>query len=112
MEASFEQDIFALVGAISYTFDPTLPPHFTQIMKSLNFLHFFELGLTGLEETSNLKNISTIMAMLNHDYVDVLKIDCEGCEIAFLENLISTLGPYRKGNYRPLFGQILIEFHS
>ncbi|GJP33989.1 hypothetical protein CLOM_g18474 [Closterium sp. NIES-68] len=54
--------------------------------------------------------------MLNHTYVDVFKIDCEGCE----EALLTELGAANNNAAAQLtihggtlpFGQILIEFHK
>ena len=56
-----------------------------------------------IENAGNLKNFSCIMKSLGHTYVDLIKIDCEGCEWDFLE---------REGNILSRVGQILIEVHS
>ena len=56
-----------------------------------------------IENAGNLKNFSSIMHSFGHTYVDLIKIDCEGCEWDFLE---------REGNILSRVGQILIEVHS
>lgn len=56
-----------------------------------------------IENAGNLKNFSSIMHSFGHAYVDLIKIDCEGCEWDFLE---------KEGNILSRVGQILIEVHS
>lgn len=106
-----------------HTFDPTLLDHEMQMVTVAQHIHFYEIGLSSSENpvtdldlyreknyhlSSNAKfmKIDEIMKMLNHEFVDVFKLDCEGCEekfIPFLANITT--------RNKPLFGQMLIEFH-
>ena len=56
-----------------------------------------------IEHAGNLRNFSSIMNLFGHTYVDLIKIDCEGCEWDFLE---------KEGDILSRVGQILIEVHS
>lgn len=91
-------------------------------MKSLGYVKFNEFGLTGEDDlqeqletlnksitvSSNAKmmKLKDVMKFLKHSYVDILKIDCEGCE----ESLILDL-PNFVSRKKPRFGQMLLEFH-
>ncbi|GJP33992.1 hypothetical protein CLOM_g18477 [Closterium sp. NIES-68] len=121
---SFEQSMYKILGAKPYTFDPFLNTNKREIMANLTCLHFNEIGLSGAKslpaykKSSPDKKFSTLpdlMRQFGHTYVDVFKIDCEGCE----EELVKDLGAahLNTGNKLTLhggrlpFGQILIEFH-
>jgi FkbM family methyltransferase len=49
------------------------------------------------------RTVSSLMSMLGHDAIDMLKMDVEGCEYAVISELAGT-------RLRP--GQMLIEFHQ
>lgn len=91
-------------------------------LKSLEFMKFSEVGITGAKDlieelitlrntlpfskNARLMNLMSIMESLNHSYVDVLKMDCEGCEASFIQSL-----PLVMTRGKPLFGHFVIEFH-
>lgn len=104
----FEESLFRELNAFSYTFDPTLKPRDVEFMQSLPFLHFEPLGLapTGgaTEEYITLRDMVNVTG---RPFIDVLKIDCEGCEYAVLTDLAEV---YRKKS--PPFKQLCIEFHK
>jgi Methyltransferase domain len=56
-----------------------------------------------VEHARNLRNLSALMAMNGHSYIDVMKIDCEGCEWDFIEKEAEVLSRV---------GQLMIEVHS
>lgn len=110
-ETSFEEDIFALVGAVTFTFDPSLRSGQQEYMDNLPFLNFNNMGLWNeTNKKIRVGSISDIMSALNHTFIDVFKIDCEGCETIVLEIILEALGPYKSGG-KVLFGQVLMEFH-
>ena len=114
------------------TFDPTLTEGELQRMKGLKILRIHEIGLTGDKNTAKAlkrlqkgiavkrKHLSSfsvsagakmmrfdqIMTSLGHSFVHILKVDCEGCEDAFIAHLKSI-----SMREKPFFGQILIEIH-
>eukprot|EP00897_Mesotaenium_endlicherianum_P006366 jgi/Mesen1/5758/ME000292S04841 len=144
-ESSFEADLFALTGAVSHTFDPTLTAGQITDMRARPHLKFHDLGFTGRDESggvrqvgglplpwgglpegARVRRVGAVMRALGHAYVDVLKIDCELCELGVLADVLQQQrererereqqgeGEGRGGvsPLRPLFGQILVEFHS
>lgn len=115
-ETSFEEGVFGLLGVKPHTFDPYLPPSRLKHTKALTWLHFHEWGL-GAERrerrfdmatgrVGELRPLEEVMAELGHEWVDVLKLDCEGCEGPFVAHLGRTTS-----RERPLFGQLLMELH-
>ena len=104
--------MYDLTGIKPHAFDHTVAGKLLEDMKALKFLNFHAIGLgTKSNKTLNIMSIDHIMAALKHDHVDVLKIDCEGCEIAVFEGIWEKKGFYRAGD-KVLFGQILIEYHK
>ena len=61
-----------------------------------------ELGATGRSVPVQLMNTATAFEQLGLTYVDVLKIDTEGCEVEILESLQSHL---------PYVGIVMAEYH-
>jgi hypothetical protein len=83
-EFSFETAIYEFNPACKvHTFDPTVP---RPTHKPL-FLHYHRWGL-GTTDAHNKSmgiyfTLPDIMRRLGHDHVNVLKLDCEGCELDF-----------------------------
>lgn len=121
-EIEFESAIFNELNIESYTFDPTLTAANLEFVTKQRFIHFSEVGLTGeanvskaleslsarttLSPNATMMNIIEMMGIHKHNYVDVFKVDCEGCETSFIPNLKEN-----SSRQKPLFGQLLIEFH-
>ena len=61
-------------------------------------------GITKLDNGCTLRTMIDSMKLLNHHYVDVLKMDIEGFEFSWANHELSTLGKR--------LGQVLIEMHS
>jgi hypothetical protein len=65
-------------------------------------VQYYNIGLGYDKSNKILMSLKSIMKMLNHGYIDVLKMDIEGFEWEFIANEISTLGRV---------GQFLVELH-
>ncbi|CAI7888861.1 unnamed protein product, partial [Closterium sp. NIES-53] len=87
---AFEQGMAESVRTKAFTFDPFITATQQAHMRSLPFLHFHAIGVAGEESLAyyhkqnpdyDFKTLAQLMLFLNHTYVDVLKIDCEGCEV-------------------------------
>lgn len=128
---TFELDVIAKIGCQVFAFDPTprsaqwareqaFPPQF----------QFFEFGIAeadgemefhpprnpahitysvhmerhqeSVPVRAPVRTVDSLMRMLSHDEIDMLKMDVEGCEYAVIDQLAST-------RLRPR--QLLIEFH-
>jgi FkbM family methyltransferase len=129
--ATFELGVIAECGCQLFAFDPTprsaqwareqaFPPQF----------HFLELGIAeadgeiefypppspddvsysahmervegSVPVKAPVRTVGSLMSMLGHDAIDMLKMDIEGCEYAVVGQLAGT-------RLRP--GQMLVEFH-
>jgi len=56
-----------------------------------------------IENSANLKNLTALMTMFGHKYIDVIKMDIEGGEWDFIA---------KEGSLLSRVGQIMIEIHS
>ncbi|CAI5462623.1 unnamed protein product [Closterium sp. Yama58-4] len=122
---SFEDSIHKFLRVQPHTFDPFLTPETAASMQNLSSLHFHPIGLSANSSLQNYHKkfpemqfltLGGIMDMLNHSYVDVFKIDCEGCEEAVITEIGEANGYTASqlsvhGGTLP-FGQILVEFHQ
>lgn len=117
-ETSFEKGVFGLLGAKPHTFDPYLAPSQLQRVRGLPWVHFHEWGLgpkggrtrrfdVATGRAGEVRGLEDSMRELGHEWVDVLKLDCEGCEGSFVAHLGRTTT-----RDRPLFGQLLMELHK
>jgi Methyltransferase domain len=110
----WEQKMAKLFGCQVFAFDPTqnykrnLAPN----------VSFYSLGLQGKDtdmsethgieyariEPHKLRSLSQIMHQLGHDKLDVLMMDCEGCEWGVLREMWCN-------NHPPKVDQMVIEMH-
>ncbi|CAI7931795.1 unnamed protein product [Closterium sp. NIES-54] len=121
----FEEQFARAHASAIFTFDPFLKPAVEEQMRALPFLHFRAIGLSGEADlqTYRRKNptklfvtLARLLALMNHTYVDVFKIDCEGCELEVIKDMTASYGSQPAklaihGGALP-FGQILMEFHQ
>ena len=94
---SFEEALHALNPACEiHTFDHTIEPN------APAFVHFHPFGI-GDTQTGRLLTMDGIiqMAGFTHKEIDIVKIDCEGCEIEVFPDMMG----------RPI-RQILMEVHG
>ncbi|CAI7871294.1 unnamed protein product [Closterium sp. NIES-54] len=122
---SFEDSIYKILDVQPHTFDPFLVPTTAARMQNVSCLHFHPIGLSANSELQNytakfptmqFMTLEGIMQLLNHSYVDIFKIDCEGCEEALIPEIGEANGNAAAqlsvhGGTLP-FGQILVEFHK
>jgi hypothetical protein len=105
----FEVAVSTFLGCETHTFDPTLKSTF--VGDKFAIFHPWGIGIDGkqseFEWTS--KGIETIMKELGHlnRTLDILKIDCEGCEYEAMADLFEAIAAGRiKVN------QIQVELHG
>eukprot|EP01084_Bolivina_argentea_P155669 271276_1 len=93
-----------------YTFDPfnQSQPSKSE-MKQLKLLPNFQFYPWGVSDVNDYENnmyrLSTIMSLLNHTHIDILKVDIEGWEFPVFHSL-------DKLNEWPSIGQIQVEIHT
>lgn len=115
VQYDFEEAVHDVLGGMSYTFDPSLNPKQEAKMRSLPFLHFEPIGLAAGNDTKlkshfpqwKFLTLMEMIAMTGRDYIDIVKIDCEGCEPEVLDELADLFTANRK----PPFGQLCMEVH-
>lgn len=116
---SFERGIKNLFGCEIHTFDPTAGADRLETWQEESKLagsSFHNLGIwhekTTLNLTGTMSSVDTfknVVAKLGHNeqIIDVLKIDCEGCEFSVFTQIWEDL---KNGLYS--ISQILIEVHA
>jgi len=106
---SFETAVYEHLGCEIHTFDHTM----SVIIGQPNFVNFHKIGLGEFPGDSepprngSVTSLTNLIDMLGHSNrtIDILKIDCEGCEFGALTDLfLSDI----KVNVR----QLLIEIHA
>jgi len=103
-ESSFEAEILQKTNCHVFAYDMTVEKMGEQISDNFAKLRFKSVGL-GVNNTYNLRTLTTLMEENGHGWIDMLKIDIEGAEFATLEALFNF--------YDVLpFGQLQLEIHS
>jgi hypothetical protein len=108
----FERAVHTFMkGCEIHTFDPTLKSEF--VGKEFSTFHPWGLGIDGVKgwgrgKSWEGKSFETVFKELAHENrtVDILKIDCEGCEYDVMPPLFEEM---RSGRVK--VDQILIELH-
>ena len=121
-DTEFEAAVLATTKCEVHVFDPTLGQDALAKLAKQPKIHFHAIGLGPTDEqvnmtdhtmtmgvqrnyTMDLLTLQTIMRILNHKWLDVLKIDIEGFEYAVLQQLMKTSRPTLPVT------QMLVEFH-
>ncbi|CAI5946659.1 unnamed protein product [Closterium sp. NIES-65] len=116
-DPSFEQAVQKIIHAKPYTFDPFLNASTLAEMQSQPFMRFRNAGLVGSRTKANATRhfpgvtfvtLEEGMQQAGRDYIDIFKIDCEGCEYPVLDDLMERYTARRN----PPIGQLLVEFHG
>lgn len=105
-DIQFEESMHNLTRCEIHTFDPTLKAPF----KGGAISTFHDIGLNGSRPQSfKVAPLLAIIRDLHHDgrRIDVLKIDCEGCEFGGLDPVFEAM---RQRNLS--VGQLLLEVHA
>jgi len=107
----FESDILKKTSCKVFTFDPTLSFEKEKMLSPSVWKNFHKIGLAkydGVMEIGGIerevRNLKSIMRVLKHKRIDLLKVDIEGAEYDVFENLFSSGFPD--------VSQILLEVHA
>jgi|GEM_PF-685344 len=128
-DVSFDISLINKYGLKVYAFDPT-PKSIRWIQKQNlpNEFTFYNLGVSDVDGSEefylpekdeyvscssiikfnsktvkvNVNRFDTIASKLNHDYIDILKMDIEGSEYKVIEDILKS---------KVIVKQILVEFH-
>jgi hypothetical protein len=102
---SFDLAVSETYGCEVHAFDPTVA--YPKTLDAAGRVHFDRVGLAGRPRGDNLVDLPTAMRRANVTYVDVLKVDCEGCEYDVFRHLAATLPTF----FADHVGQFLFELH-
>jgi hypothetical protein len=110
-EDQFESDVMNKSSCKVFTFDPTMSPEKEKMLSPRVLKNFHNIGLgnhdgmmqiEGIER--KVKDLKSIMRDLNHEHIDILKVDIEGAEYDVFDELFSSGFPDIR--------QILVEVHA
>lgn len=114
---SFEEAVKSNFGCEIHTFDPTGDTPILQTLASRRGIEFHAIGLgQGEGEMKNANNVThpvlplyKMMKLVGHTgrKLDILKVDCEGCEHAAFEAIYDAVLAKEL-----VIGQILVEMHG
>ena len=107
----FESDVMNKSSCKVFTFDPTMSPDKEKMLSPRVWKNFHKIGLAkydgmmqigGIER--KVKDLKSIMRDLNHEHIDILKVDIEGAEYDVFDELFSSGFPDIR--------QILVEVNA
>ena len=106
-EPSFERALAKYTACDIHVFDHTLGAAQTKTVQAVASVRLHNIGLAeeGTPAKANMRALSEIMGELQHEWIDVLKMDIEGAEWPLLESW------YRVQNSTLPATQLLVEFH-
>ena len=113
-DTSFEDALLRPTDCEVHTFDPTLNQAVQAAVEARPNLQFHAIGVggstkPGLGQTpvtvSNLQSLESIMADLQHAWIDILKIDIESYEWSLFTDFYAVHGARLPAT------QLLVEFH-
>ena len=106
-EPSFEQAVAKSTACEIHVFDHTLDAAQAQFVRSVPSVRLHSTGLAaeGTGAGANMRTLSDVLDELQHQWVDVLKMDVEGAEWQVLDSW------YRLQNRTLPATQLLVEFH-
>ena len=106
-EPSFERALTEHTACDIHVFDHTLGAAQSVTVQAVDSVRLHDMGLAaeGALAKANMRALSEILGELQHQWIDVLKMDIEGAEWPLLESW------YRVQNRTLPATQLLIEFH-
>lgn len=107
---TFERDAAALFGTRAHVFNPFLSAQQKEAMAARPYITFHDAGVVtaaGKPEGRWL-TVQGLLDAIGSPSADVLRLDCEGCELQVVAHLTKGLDQYRT---QPVFGQVLMEIH-
>lgn len=95
-ETSFEQELLDTTNCTLYAFDPTVPRISLDVSKYPGRVHFYQVGLgtppyfkpPRSSVSFPVKRLKQFMSELNHDWIDVFKVDVEHAEYEAMDDII------------------------
>lgn len=107
-EPSFEQAILNSTPCEVHTWDHTLNDEKIQAVRKVPGinLHLLGIGSEAAAAHDNFTSLSKMLAGVQQEYIDVLKMDVEGGEWQILEDW------YKSGRGSLPVSQLIVEFHS
>lgn len=99
-EVSFEVDLIANTGCTVHAFDHTI-----STVPAVPNMVFNAVGIAAKDDVNaSLKTLPMLMQERNHSRIDLLKIDCEGCEWDVFADLAAS-------NALDNIDQVVVELH-
>jgi hypothetical protein len=91
-----------------HTFDPTGDLNLSRKLAAQAGVDFHPWGLSSKNSGNNMLTLNTIMSKLGHNNrrIDILKVDCEGCEYDAFESIFQAISLGQVN-----VGQIQVELH-
>ncbi|RMZ70714.1 major facilitator superfamily domain-containing 5 [Pyrenophora seminiperda CCB06] len=108
-ESSFEQEILERTNAYIFGYDYTVDsfgPEITSDYQNRTIMKKFGIGSKDIPGDPPFFTLQSLMKQNNHSYIDILKMDIEGDELAVLTSFMDGF----IGQQLPI-GQVLIEIH-
>jgi hypothetical protein len=113
-DTSFEDELLSTIDCEVHTFDPTLDKAVQAAVQARPKLQFHAIGVGGSTKPGpgqtpisigNLHSLESIMADLQHAWIDILKIDIESHEWGLFTDFYAAHGARLPAT------QLLVEFH-
>eukprot|EP00271_Cylindrocystis_brebissonii_P018698 TRINITY_DN5422_c0_g1_i1.p1 TRINITY_DN5422_c0_g1~~TRINITY_DN5422_c0_g1_i1.p1 ORF type:complete len:340 (+),score=57.78 TRINITY_DN5422_c0_g1_i1:1338-2357(+) len=86
---SFEVELYHRTQPEIHLFNPGFPADVQEKLRTREEFHYHAQGL-GDKDGKELLTLKTLMEQQGHSYIDLLKVDCGGCEYAALKMVLQS----------------------